>query len=268
MINRLVEPTTGHIWIDGKDVTKEDPNQLRRRVGYVIQQVGLLPHMTIEQNIGLVPRMLGWNKAVIEQRVSELLSLVGLEPSVFRHRYPKQLSGGQQQRVGVARALAADPPVLLMDEPFGAIDPITRERLQDELLQLQSRIRKTIVFVTHDVGEAIRLSDRVAIFAENSRIAQFASPLEILSAPADDFVRSFVGKGSAVRRLDLVAVGDLEASTQLTEEPDFEISPDSSVSAALELMLENGVMNVRVSGGGTLSVQQMLSAASQRRSSS
>lgn len=267
MINRLVEPTSGQIWIDGKDVTLEEPNQLRRRVGYVIQQVGLLPHMTIEQNVGIVPKMLGWEKDRTAQRVTELLSLVGLEPSEFRDRYPKQLSGGQQQRVGVARALAADPPVLLMDEPFGAIDPITRDRLQEELLQLQSRIRKTIVFVTHDVGEAVRLSDRVAIFAENSRIAQFATPLEILSAPADDFVRSFVGKGSSVRRLELLTLGDLSLTDSLPDDPTaIDLEKDTAVNDALEQMLQLGVMNVRLAGMGTFSAQQILAASVTKRS--
>src|SRR5919112_853817 len=219
MINRLVEPSGGEIWIDGQDVTHANPDELRRHIGYVIQQVGLLPHMTIGQNIGLVPSMLGWDKKRISARVDELLELVGLDPTVYRSRYPKQLSGGQQQRVGVARALAADPPVMLMDEPFGAIDPITRDRLQAEFLQLQQRIRKTIVFVTHDIDEALRLGDRIAIFADGSRLAQFASPLEILTNPADDFVRSFIGEGAALRRLSLLCVGDLSVPSSLDLQP-------------------------------------------------
>lgn len=264
MINRLVEPTSGTIWIDGKDVTHTDPNEMRRHIGYVIQQVGLLPHWTIEQNIGLVPGMLGWSKKRIAERVTELLDLVGLDPTVFRKRYPKQLSGGQQQRVGVARALAADPPVMLMDEPFGAIDPITRDRLQGEFLQLQKRIRKTIVFVTHDIDEALRLADRVAIFAEGSRLAQFASPLEILSNPADDFVRTFIGEGAAVRRLGLLKVGDLvvDAASALPEADAVDVDGDITVSAALERVLEAGATGVRVRGGGAFTVQEMLLATS------
>jgi len=262
MINRLVEPSAGQIWIDGKDVTNEDPDQLRRRIGYVIQQVGLIPHLTIERNIALVPKMLGWDKERTAGRVVELLELVGLDPDAYRSRYPRQLSGGQQQRVGVARALAADPPVMLMDEPFGAIDPITRDRLQDEFLALQQRIRKTIVFVTHDIDEALRLGDRIAIFAESSRIAQFATPLEILTSPADDFVRSFIGEGASIRRLSLLAVGELDAdrfrpsdgATGLT------VRPDESVSRVLERMLASGSEQVEVEGRGQLSVQDMLLA--------
>ncbi len=203
LINRLIEPTAGKIFLGGEDVTTVDADQLRRRIGYVIQQVGLFPHMSIANNIGLLLRALGWNKKEIRSRVDELLGLVGLDVDTYRDRYPKQLSGGQQQRVGVARALAADPPVMLMDEPFGAIDPITRERLQDELLGLQSQIRKTIVFVTHDIQEAIKLGDRIAIFAEGGRLAQYDTPAQILTNPADDFVASFIGGGAAVRGLGL-----------------------------------------------------------------
>lgn len=262
MINRLVEPTSGTIWIDGKNFTHTDPNEMRRHIGYVIQQVGLLPHWTIEQNIGLVPSMLGWDRKRIAERVSELLELVGLAPEVFRKRYPKQLSGGQQQRVGVARALAADPPVMLMDEPFGAIDPITRDRLQEEFLQLQERIRKTIVFVTHDIDEALRLADRVAIFADGSRLAQFASPLEILSNPADDFVRTFIGEGAAVRRLSLLKIGELAEQDpgSAVEGSTIEVDRDVTVSSALERVLEAGATGLRVRGGGSFTVQQMLLA--------
>ncbi len=264
MINRLVEPTGGQIWIDGRDVTHSDADELRRHIGYVIQQVGLLPHMSIGQNVGMVPRMLGWDKRRIAGRVDELLELVGLEPSRYRDRYPKQLSGGQQQRVGVARALAADPPVMLMDEPFGAIDPITRDRLQEEFLQLQQRIRKTIVFVTHDIDEALRLGDRIAIFAEGSRLAQFATPLEILTNPADDFVRSFIGQGAAIRRLSLLKVGELqERRTASPAASELTVSPDETVAAVLEQMLSRGAGTVNVTGGGQLSVSDMLFAASQ-----
>lgn len=264
MINRLVEPSSGEIWIDGKNVTHTDPNELRRRIGYVIQQVGLIPHMSIGQNIGLVPQMLGWEKPEIAARVDELLELVGLDPASYRSRYPKQLSGGQQQRVGVARALAADPPIMLMDEPFGAIDPITRERLQDEFLELQRRIRKTIVFVTHDMDEALRLGDRIAIFAEGSRLAQFASPLEILTDPADDFVRSFIGEGAALRRLSLLKVSDLTAPDNgyHGQAASLAVTPDETVAAVLEKMLLHGADRVRVSSGGEMTVQDMLLASS------
>ncbi len=207
LINRLIEPSSGRIVLDGEDVTRVDPDRLRRRIGYVIQQVGLFPHMTIAENIGIIPRTLGWDKKRINARVDELLDLVGLEPAKYRRRYPKQLSGGQQQRVGVARALAADPPVMLMDEPFGAIDPITRDRLQDEFLNLQARIRKTIVIVTHDVAEAIKLGDRIAILGDGARLAQYDTPSAILGEPAGEFVASFVGGGAAVRRLGLRRVG-------------------------------------------------------------
>ncbi|MET8075875.1 betaine/proline/choline family ABC transporter ATP-binding protein [Streptomyces sp. NPDC005303] len=210
MINRLIEPTGGRIRINGEDVTDTDPVKLRRTVGYAVRSAGLFPHMTVAQNIALVPRMAGWGKARIEDRVEELLDLVGLDPGEFRGRYPGQLSGGQQQRVGVARALAADPPVLLMDEPFGALDPITRDRLQDELIRLQRELRKTIVFVTHDFDEAIKLGDRIAVLRERSHIAQFDTPEAILTNPADDFVSGFVGAGAALKRLNLTRVRDVE----------------------------------------------------------
>jgi len=203
LINRLIEPTAGKIYLGGDDVTTVDADQLRRRIGYVIQQVGLFPHMSVADNVGILPRALGWNKKRIRGRVDELLGLVGLDPDTYRGRYPKQLSGGQQQRVGVARALAADPPVMLMDEPFGAIDPITRDRLQDEFLGLQAQIGKTIVIVTHDIQEAVKLGDRIAIFAEGGRLAQYDTPAQILIHPADDFVVSFIGAGAAVRGLGL-----------------------------------------------------------------
>ncbi|MBW3606573.1 MAG: betaine/proline/choline family ABC transporter ATP-binding protein [Actinobacteria bacterium] len=210
LINRLIEPTSGRIVIDGEDVTKVDPDNLRRRIGYVIQQVGLFPHMTVADNIATVPRLLKWKEERIRARVDELLDLVGLDPSAYRHRYPKQLSGGQRQRAGVARALSADPPVMLMDEPFGAIDPITRERLQNEFLRLQQEIRKTIVFVTHDIDEAIKMGDRIAILRQGSRVAQYDTPEHILSAPADDFVADFIGAGASLKRLNLTRVHDVE----------------------------------------------------------
>ena len=193
MINRIIEPTSGRIVLGGEDVTTTNPDLLRRRIGYVIQQIGLFPHMTIGENIATVPKLLGWDKRRIAARVDELLELVGMPPADFRDRYPNQLSGGQQQRIGVARALGGDPEVMLMDEPFGAIDPLTRDRLQNELLRLQDEVHKTIVFVTHDIDEAIKLGDRIAILREGSRIAQYDTPEQILTAPANTFVSDFIG---------------------------------------------------------------------------
>ena len=210
MINRLIEPTSGRILIGDDDVTKRDPDQLRRHIGYVIQGAGLFPHLTVGDNIAIVPRLLKWDKKRTASRVDELLELVSLDPSQYRDRYPRELSGGQQQRVGVARALAADPPVLLMDEPFGAVDPITRQRLQDELLRLQEELRKTIVFVTHDFDEAVKLGDRIAILQAGSKIVQYDSPERILAEPADDFVRGFVGAGAALKQLTLTRVRDVD----------------------------------------------------------
>ncbi len=210
MINRLIEPTSGRILIGDEDVTHKNPDQLRRGIGYVIQGAGLFPHYTVGDNIALVPQLLKWDKARISSRVDELLDLVGLEPGQYRDRYPRQLSGGQQQRVGVARALAADPPVLLMDEPFGAVDPITRQRLQDELLRLQDELRKTIVFVTHDFDEAVKLGDRIAILQVGSEVVQYDTPERILANPANEFVEGFVGHGAALKQLTLTRVRDVE----------------------------------------------------------
>ncbi len=210
MINRLIEPTSGRIMIGDEDVTNTDPDKLRRRIGYVIQGAGLFPHFTVGDNIALVPRMLKWSKQKIADRVDELLDLVGLEPDEYRERYPRELSGGQQQRVGVARALAADPPVLLMDEPFGAVDPITRQRLQDELLRLQDELHKTIVFVTHDFDEALKLGDRIAILDKGSEVVQYDTPEQILTSPANEFVEGFVGHGAALKQLSLARVRDIE----------------------------------------------------------
>jgi len=206
MINRIIEPTSGSISIDGRDVLSLDPHELRRHIGYVIQQIGLFPHMTIAENIAVVPKLLGWSKAKIGERIDELLTTVELDPNLFAHRYPKQLSGGQQQRVGVARALAADPPVMLMDEPFGATDPITREKLQAEFLRLQETLGKTIIFVTHDFDEAVRLGDRIAVLSDRSQIEQFDTPANILASPANDYVASFIGHGAAIKRLTLIPV--------------------------------------------------------------
>jgi osmoprotectant transport system ATP-binding protein len=210
MINRLIEPTSGRIFIGEDDVTQRDPDQLRRHIGYVIQGAGLFPHLTVGDNIAIVPRLLKWDKKRIGARIDELLDLVSLDAAQYRDRYPRELSGGQQQRIGVARALAADPPVLLMDEPFGAVDPITRQRLQDELLKLQEELRKTIVFVTHDFDEAVKLGDRIAILQAGSKIVQYDSPDRILAEPADDFVRSFVGAGAALKQLTLSRVRDVD----------------------------------------------------------
>ncbi len=206
MVNRLIEPTSGRILLGGEDVTVGDPVLLRRRIGYVIQQVGLFPHQSIATNVGTVCRLLGWDKVRVADRVNELLDLVGLDPASYRDRYPHQLSGGQRQRVGVARALGADPPVLLMDEPFGAIDPITRERLQDEFLRLQGRLRKTVVFVTHDVDEAVKLGDRIAVLAEGGVLAQHNTPAEILSHPSSRFVADFVGADRGLKRLAVTPI--------------------------------------------------------------
>jgi len=210
MINRIIEPTSGRIVLDGEDVTKVNPDQLRRRIGYVIQQIGLFPHQTIADNIATVPRLLGWSKERTSERVDELLEMVSMDPGRYRTRYPKELSGGQRQRVGVARAMSADPDVMLMDEPFGAIDPITRDRLQNEFLRLQEQIKKTIIFVTHDIDEAIKMGDRIAILREQSHIAQFDTPERILVNPADDFVADFIGRGASLKRLSLSRVRDVE----------------------------------------------------------
>ena len=209
MINRIIEPTEGRIILEGEDVTDVDPDKLRQRIGYVIQQVGLFPHMTIADNIATVPRLLDWDKERISERVDELLETVGLDASM-RDRYPKELSGGQQQRVGVARAMAADPDVMLMDEPFGAVDPIAREKLQDEFLRLQQEIKKTIVFVTHDIDEAIKMGDRIAILQQQSKIAQYDTPETILTDPANEFVKDFVGTGASIKRLSLTTVKEIE----------------------------------------------------------
>ncbi|MFY9304596.1 MAG: betaine/proline/choline family ABC transporter ATP-binding protein [Rhodoluna sp.] len=210
LINRLIEPSSGKIFLDGEDVTEADPALLRRRIGYVIQQVGLFPHRTIAENIATVPKLLGWDKAKIDARIDEMLELVSMEPEIYRDRYPKELSGGQAQRVGVARALAADPDVLLMDEPFGAIDPITRDRLQNEFLRLQQELKKTIVFVTHDIDEAIKMGNRIAILRDGSEIAQLDTPEAILAHPADEFVESFLGSGAILKGLTLKRVRDIE----------------------------------------------------------
>ena len=206
MVNRLIEPTSGRIFLDGTDVTDADPVELRRGIGYVIQQVGLFPHQTIATNVATVPSLLGWDRKVARARALELLELIGLDPALFAQRYPHQLSGGQRQRVGVARALAADPPVLLMDEPFGAVDPVVRARLQDEFLRLQRELGKTVLLVTHDIDEAVKMGDQVAVFAAGGRLAQYDVPAAILGAPADEFVSEFVGGSRGLRRLSVTPI--------------------------------------------------------------
>ena len=210
LVNRLIPLTSGYIRIDGRPIGDYDVTELRRSIGYVIQQVGLFPHMTVEANIGTVPRLLGWKRQRIRDRAVELLELVGLDPEKDRKRFPAELSGGQRQRVGLARALAVNPRLMLMDEPFGAIDPIVRARLQDEFLRLQHELRKTVVFVTHDIDEAIKLGDRIAILRQGGRLAQYDTPQRILEHPADEFVAEFVGRDRALKALTLRTLGDLE----------------------------------------------------------
>jgi osmoprotectant transport system ATP-binding protein len=216
MVNRLVEPTSGRITIDGEDVEALPAVELRRRIGYVIQQVGLFPHLTVAENVAVVPGLLKWPSQRTRDRVTELLELVGLEPAAYGPRFPAALSGGERQRVGVARALAADPPVMLMDEPFGAVDPIRRERLQNEFLRLQQRMRKTVIFVTHDVDEAIKMADRIAILQRGGILAQYDTPAAILAHPASEFVERFVGADRGLKRLSLSRVRDLQLTDAVT----------------------------------------------------
>jgi len=231
MVNRLIEPSAGVITVNGADVMMQDPVRLRRGIGYVIQSVGLLPHRTVAQNIGTVPALVGWERTRIDERVAELAGLLELDPAMLP-RYPAELSGGQRQRVGVARALALDPPVMLMDEPFGAVDPIVRGRLQDQFLDLQDRLQKTIVFVTHDIDEAIKMADRIAILNTGAHIEQYAPPEEILRSPAGEFVKEFVGPERGLKRLGLLKVGGVE----LEKGP--VISPLTSTDEALRIMAD------------------------------
>jgi osmoprotectant transport system ATP-binding protein len=240
MVNRLIEPSAGSILIDGRDILAEDPTALRRRIGYVIQQIGLFPHQTIAENVATVPRLLGWPKERIAARTEELLALVGLDPSRFARRYPAQLSGGERQRVGVARALAAEPPVMLMDEPFGAVDPIVRDRLQNEFLRIQRDQGTTVLFVTHDIDEAIKLGDRVAVM-RSGRLVQYAPPGELLAHPADDFVAEFVGSDRGLKRLALLTVGgaDVDAAVDRAsvDRRAPVLSPSTTLRDALARML-------------------------------
>jgi osmoprotectant transport system ATP-binding protein len=255
MINRLIEPSSGRIYLSDEDVTSIDPVHLRLRMGYVIQQVGLFPHLDVAANVATVPRLIGWDRGRIERRVDELLSLVGLEPATFRSRYPHQLSGGQRQRVGVARALGADPPVLLMDEPFGAIDRITRDHLQQEFLRIQRGVRKTVVFVTHDIDEAIKLGDRIAILAEGGHLAQFDTPAAILGRPANDFVADFLGpdRGRKLLAVTPIDIARLDPPTAAAEVPDSaRVDTGETLDEALSAMLLHRCNAVRVYKGGKL----------------
>jgi osmoprotectant transport system ATP-binding protein len=242
MVNRLIEPTSGEIYVEGQDVMQMDPIQLRRSIGYVIQEIGLFPHMTIAENIGTVPKLLGWDEARIARRVDELLELMGMESLEYRDRYPRELSGGQRQRIGVARAMGVDPHVMLMDEPFGAIDPITRDRLQNEFLRLQRKIRKTIIFVTHDINEAIKMGDRIAIMNVGGILEQYGPPSEILSHPANPFVEDFVGADRALKWLNLVCVEEV-----MDEHPPL-VFDTQNVHEARQFMQEKGLDYVYVIG--------------------
>jgi osmoprotectant transport system ATP-binding protein len=254
MVNRLIPFDSGDIRIDGRSINALPATELRRGIGYVIQQVGLFPHQTIGENIATVPRLLGWPKARTAARTAELLELVGLEAADAK-RYPAQLSGGQRQRVGLARALAADPPVLLMDEPFGAVDPITRFRLQSELQRLHREVGKTVIFVTHDVDEAIHMGDRIAILREGGVLAQYDTPDAILAHPADEFVAQFIGEDRALRRLALRTLGDVSLRPGAPSEPGSRVSPDTTVRNAVSQMLEtNSDQVVVVDGNKVLGV--------------
>jgi osmoprotectant transport system ATP-binding protein len=269
MVNRLIEPTSGRVLVDGTDVARRNPVELRRSIGYVIQQVGLFPHLDVAANVGAVPKLLGWDRRRVSARVDELLALVDLEPGVYRRRYPHQLSGGQQQRVGVARALAADPPILLMDEPFGALDPVTRTLLQDEFRRLQAELGKTVVFVTHDLDEAVRLGDRIAVLAEGGVLEQYDTPSAVLGRPASPFVEAFVGGDRAVKRLAVLtlerdhvepAIGAIEA------EPGASVALGTSLREVLARLLlsEQGRLAVVDDDGrpiGTVNAERVVAAA-------
>lgn len=261
MVNRMIDITGGDILVGGRSVKDRNADELRREIGYVIQQIGLFPHKTIADNIATVPRLLGWDKAKIDARVHELLDLIGL-PAEMAQRYPAQLSGGQRQRVGVARALAADPPLMLMDEPFGAIDPINRERLQNEFLRLQAEIRKTIVFVTHDIDEAIKMGDKIAILQVGGKLAQYASPSEILLHPANAFVEDFVGADRALKRLALLKVSDIPRDQLGSANGGPEIALTLPLRDALSDLLQHGALHGRVvdehgSAIGSLTVETL-----------
>ncbi len=240
LINRMIQPSGGDILLGGRSVLERDPTELRREIGYVIQQIGLFPHKSVRDNIAIVPKLLGWSGSRIEARVEEMLELTSLDAEQLADRYPHQLSGGQRQRVGVARALAADPPLLLMDEPFGAIDPINRAYLQDAFLALQAKVRKTVVFVTHDIDEAIKLGDRIAILREGGVLAQYATPAELLDHPADSFVAEFVGADRALKRLGLTTLAEVELPKMNGHRPAGEIAVTTNVRDALSAVLAAG----------------------------
>jgi len=242
MINRLVAPTSGKIVIAGRDTESVDPVQLRRTIGYVIQQIGLFPNMTVAENIGVVPRLLGWDAAKRRRRAEELLAMLALEPAKFLDRYPNELSGGQAQRIGVARALAADPPVLLMDEPFGALDPVNREVIQAEFLRMQRTLRKTVLFVSHDIDEAVKMADRIAIFRAG-RLVQYAAPDTMLAHPADEFVASFVGSDRTLKRLRLIRVREVmvDGGGEAAVGNGLAVKPDDDLRRVAALFLEHGV---------------------------
>lgn len=240
MINRLIPSTSGKILINGEDTSGLDTVTLRRNIGYVIQQIGLFPNMTIEENITVVPKMLGWDKKRCRERATELMSMVALDPKTFLHRYPREMSGGQQQRIGVIRALAADPPVLLMDEPFGAVDPINREVIQNEFLDMQRQLKKTVMLVSHDIDEALKLGDRIAVFGQG-KIVQCASPDELLAKPANDFVGSFVGQDRTLKRLLLVQAGDVT-----DQQPTITVKKNTPLSEAFGMMDDNDMRSITV----------------------
>jgi osmoprotectant transport system ATP-binding protein len=248
LINRMIPLSGGDILLGGQSILQRDPTELRREIGYVIQQVGLFPHLTVRDNIATVPKLLGWERARIDARVHELLELISLDADDVAGRYPNQLSGGQRQRVGVARALAADPPLLLMDEPFGAIDPINRTILQDGFLALQAQVRKTVVFVTHDIDEAIKLGDRIAILREGGVLAQYATPQELLDNPADDFVAEFVGADRALKRLGLATLADVDLAEMNGRPPVGELPVSTNVRDALSVVLAAGGEPFKVIG--------------------
>lgn len=240
MINRLIPASSGRILINGEDTSTQDTVTLRRNIGYVIQQIGLFPNMTIEENITVVPRMLGWDKKRCHARATELMGMVALEPKTFLHRYPREMSGGQQQRIGVIRALAADPPVLLMDEPFGAVDPINREVIQNEFLDMQRQLKKTVMLVSHDIDEALKLGDRIAVFGQG-KIVQCASPDELLAKPANEFVGSFVGQDRTLKRLLLVQAGDVT-----DQQPTITVRRTTPLADAFGMMDENDMRSITV----------------------
>jgi len=265
MVNRLIEPTRGRVLLDGEDIAKTSPVQLRRRVGYVIQQVGLFPHQTVRDNVATVPVLLGWDRNRTRRRVEELLELVGLDPGIYSGRYPSQLSGGQRQRVGVARALAADPLVLLMDEPFSAVDPVARERLQTEFLRVQRELGTTVVFVTHDIDEAVRLGDRIAVLREGGHLEQYDTPATVLGHPATPFVADFVGADRAVKRLSVTGI-DATALEPYDGAVTASVPHDADLGQALALLLAgpSDRVEVRAADGsrlGTLTMPELLAQA-------